>query len=1321
MVSNRTWSLLVALFLAASTGRAAAGERQIVRRQMPDAAERAQSVSRPGAEQRLNFVLVLPLRNQAALTNLLAEIYDPASPRFRQFLTPEQFTAMFGPSEKDYQAVLDYAQAQGFEVSHKHSNRTMISVGASVAHIERAFGVTMRTYRHPSENRLFRAPDTDLALDVAVPVLAVDGLDDFSLPRPLSRRRPPLPATAPVTPQTGTAPYGAYMGADFRAAYAPGVTLTGAGQTVGLLQFDGYDPADIAAYKVLASLPDVLVTNVLLDGFSGTPGDYNNEVCLDIEMAISMAPGLDKVVVYEAGLYGNANDILNRMAQDNTVRQFGSSWTWTRSSSADQIYQQMAAQGQSFFQASGDNDAYTSSTVSNPSDNPYITVVGGTTLTMSGAGGAWSSETVWNWGYYNGAYRGSGGGYSTNYAIPAWQQGISMTSNRGSTIWRNLPDVAMTADNVYVLYGSGTNGVFGGTSCATPLWAGFCALINQQAAINAMPPVGFINPAIYSIGKGPAYTALFHDITTGNNRRSGSTNFYAVAGYDLCTGWGTPTGQSLIDVLASTNVPVILTLTVQSSNGGASPGSTNVLAGTVLYERIINSPAVSGATQYVCAGATATGNVFTQTSPTNVTLTLTNNATLTWNWQARYLLTTATNGPGSVTGGGWYVAGSNAAMTATPATNATFQKWSGDTNGCEIAGNTLTAPMTQARAITAVFALNTRTLTVVSSQGGTLPGAAVANTGTVISAWVTNSPVMNGTTQYICTGGTVSGNDYVQASPTNVILTLTNNATLTWSWRTLYLLAAATNGPGSVTPGDWYAAGGNQVLTATPAANAFFTGWRGDTNGCEIEGNTLTAPMTQARTITAAFAFDIWTLTVVSPQGEPIPGTVTVDGNAPVSEWIANSPEVNGATQYVCVGATVVGNDFIQISPTNATVTLTNNAVLTWNWTTNYWLVAGTNGAGTVSVTSGWQRAGSNVAVIATPAPTSHFVQWSGDTNGCLAAFTTLTVPITRPRAITAVFAAGATPVISGKVTKTGTTNGVAGVTIAFSGGAGIVTTGSSGTYSNTVPYKWSGTATASCTNGGFATSNLTYSALTANKTAQNYVWTPPPVISGKITKTGSTTGVAGMQLLFSGAGGTVATDSGGNYSNIVAYGWSGTVTPSTNGIGGVFSPANKTYSKLTASKTAQNFTWTAPAAGIASQTVSGRTTLPATNGFALWALQQGLAGNPADLFAQIAGGDGITYGAEYAFGANLAMGEPILRLLEFNGVLTAEAPLQDPATLIDVLETVEFTCDKGSGIWFPAVFLPSLAPTPPTKQWFQAGYGAGAAVDFRMTVQLVK
>jgi hypothetical protein len=134
-----------------------------------------------------------------------------------------------------------------------------------------------------------------------------------------------------------------------------------------------------------------------------------------------------------------------------------------------------------------------------------------------------------------------------------------------------VPDVALTADNVFVDYNNGSSGGFGGTSCAAPLWAGFTALVNQQSVASSGTTVGFLNPALYAIGVGTNYAACFNDITIGNNIGVNTPGFfYAVAGYDLCTGWGTPNGTNLINALAPQNLPYFVTQPSSQSvtNGG---------------------------------------------------------------------------------------------------------------------------------------------------------------------------------------------------------------------------------------------------------------------------------------------------------------------------------------------------------------------------------------------------------------------------------------------------------------------------------------------------------------------------------------------------------------------------------------------------------------------------------------------------------------------------------------------------------------------------------------------------------------------------------
>jgi subtilase family serine protease len=532
----------------------------------------------PGT-QRLQLSISLPLRNAARLNELLRQLYDPTSPRYRKYLSVDEFTRQFGPTQADYDAVAAFAQAHRLTVTQRYGNRVVLDVDGAVSDIESALHVSLREYRHPTEARNFYAPDREPALDLAVSVDHIGGLNNYALPKPSVRVKPALQA-AMVRPLSGTGPSGEYMGNDFRAAYMPGVTLTGSGQVVGLLQYDGYSSSDITYYESEAGLPSVPLTNILISHFNGqgSGGDGQIEVSLDIEMAISMAPGLSKIIVYEGGSNASWDSMLGRIASDNSAKQISCSWSspgMKKESTADNLFKEMAAQGQSFYCASGDTDADTG-LIAFPEDSPYITQVGGTTLTVNGSGGPWNAETVWNWG----GGTGSSGGINTQYTIPTWQQGTPMSANGGSTTMRDVPDVALIADKIYVRALNANQDV-GGTSCAAPLWGALNSLVNQQAAANGFSNVGFINPSVYEIGAGSDYGSIFHDITTGNNISTTSSNaFYAATGYDLCTGMGTPNGMPLINALALgvDGLQVsFASLISEGPNGGAfSPTSTSV-------------------------------------------------------------------------------------------------------------------------------------------------------------------------------------------------------------------------------------------------------------------------------------------------------------------------------------------------------------------------------------------------------------------------------------------------------------------------------------------------------------------------------------------------------------------------------------------------------------------------------------------------------------------------------------------------------------------------------------------------------------------------
>lgn len=569
------FTLTLAIGVRAESGPARGAHQLLHRQSIFDSISKLMPAGRLAGTNRLDLAISLPLQNRVVLNELLKAINDPASPNYHHYLTPEQFTAQFGPSAADYQALKTFAQAHGLQVSATHPNRMLLDVNGAVADIEQAFHVQMNTYRHPTEGRTFYAPDSVPSVDLATPILDVSGLDNYARPKPLLVAKALTNGTA-ASPNSGSGLNGTYLGKDFRAAYAPDTAMTGSGQTVGLLQFDGYTASDITYYESLAGLSNVTLSNVLLDGFSGAPsGDGGEvEVSLDIEMAISMAPGLSKIIVYEApNEAGTFDDVLNRMANDNLAKQLSCSWYIPGGGPdpvAEQIFQQMGAQGQTFFAACGDYDAYTG-LIPFPCDSTNVVEVGGTFLNTTGPQGAYVSESVWN----RGGGIGTGGGISTDYAIPNWQTNISMAANQGSTTHRNIPDVALTADNVYVR-ADGEDWYVGGTSCAAPLWAGFTALVNQQAVASGRPVVGFIDPALDTIGSGAIYANALHDITNGNNTSPSSPNkFYAVPGFDLCTGWGTPRGQALITALATPD-PFIVTPGSGFAAAGAAGGPFTV-------------------------------------------------------------------------------------------------------------------------------------------------------------------------------------------------------------------------------------------------------------------------------------------------------------------------------------------------------------------------------------------------------------------------------------------------------------------------------------------------------------------------------------------------------------------------------------------------------------------------------------------------------------------------------------------------------------------------------------------------------------------------
>ena len=516
-------------------------------------------------QQQLDISVGLALNNQDELDSLLRDLYNPASPKFHQFLTPTEFAAAFGPTANQQQQVVDYLHNLGFSVTSISPNGLIIHARATVAQAEQGFKININSYS--LESRTFYANDRapTIPSNLMSTIASIQGMDTASVvhPRYLSSSRN---AARQLSPRKQNLSPSGYGPSDLARAYnanpLKNAGLQGNNQTIALAEFDGYKTTDINQYLAQYGLGMPSITKVLVDGFSGSAGAVAIEDELDIEVVAAMAPQAAQLVYEAPNTPKGANDLYNKIVTDNKAQVMTASWGLCESDTGsselqtlDNIFKQGAAQGISMYAASGDSGAYDCKTsqlqVDSPASDPYVTGVGGTRLQLNN--GSYGSETVWNDGS-----GGSGGGLSTYFAQPGWQTGPGV-QNQYSNGKREVPDVSADADpnTGYAVYctvvaaGCDSSGwlVAGGTSGAAPLWAASTALINQYLLQQGKSRVGYVNPALYGLANAPQPYVPFHDVTGGDNM------FYpATANYDLASGWGSPDINNIaLDLADGTN------------------------------------------------------------------------------------------------------------------------------------------------------------------------------------------------------------------------------------------------------------------------------------------------------------------------------------------------------------------------------------------------------------------------------------------------------------------------------------------------------------------------------------------------------------------------------------------------------------------------------------------------------------------------------------------------------------------------------------------------------------------------------------------------
>lgn len=562
------------------------------------------------ASTNMTVDVALEPRDPAALAAYATAVATPGSSIYREYLPPGAFPSTFGPTAATIDSVAHWLREQGLQSSAISSDHLFFDVKATAGQLEHAFAIKLVLY--DIGGRIAYANTAAPLFDgtVAGAIEGVVGLDDVTLPQhwsTLAIKKPLTSLTRPHVVTGGPQPcaaatstgqeFDSYTADQLASAYQfsslYGAGDLGAGQTVAIFEQEPNLTSDISAYQSCYAT-NAAVTYTEVDGGAGT-GPGAGEAALDIEDVIGLAPKAN-IDVYQAPSTNTGTiDDYNTIVTQDEAKVISTSWGECESQSGaalskaeNTIFEDAATQGQSVFAASGDNgseDCDTSAPrVDDPASQPFVTGVGGTTLTTLGPP---PTQTVWN--DSSEAEGAGGGGISSEWAMPSYQSGAptplkvinsdssaSPCKAAARSYCREVPDVSADADpdTAYVIYYDGSWTVDAGTSAAAPLWAALMALTNASAGC-AGTPVGFANPALYRIAGSSSYSTSFSDIAVGNNDyiptgyKGGL--FPAGTGYDMASGLGTPIGSGLSEALCPAAATTVVVF---------NPGSQKTAVGT---------------------------------------------------------------------------------------------------------------------------------------------------------------------------------------------------------------------------------------------------------------------------------------------------------------------------------------------------------------------------------------------------------------------------------------------------------------------------------------------------------------------------------------------------------------------------------------------------------------------------------------------------------------------------------------------------------------------------------------------------------------------
>ena len=534
------------------------------------------------------FEVSLNWQHTNQLQSEIRQLYTPTSPQYHHFLTVSQFVRKFAPTTNQVQSVAQYFSHYGISLIQTSRNRNMLEFSGTNAQIEQALHVQMGRYSHHNQSFIANNQDPSLPSSIATLISSFINLTTYHGFHPSLVNARSLnhnhPAQGSTTQPQGYSPQQIASAYQINPLYKKGAL--GQNQTIAIATLATFKPSDAQHFwkyyhinRGSASLNIVPVDGGYPSGNSGA-GSGRIETSLDVERSGSLAPRAN-ILVYEApntsqGFY----DLFNSVVSQDRAQTMSCSWgedellaTPSYDMAINNIFMEGAAQGQSLFSASGDSGAYdgypviTAPSVDFPASSPYITAAGGTTLPINGQvpipGGSipMRTEHGWGWSYLLPYYKnfgysteaqfyaaifpvGSGGGTSSVFPRPFYQFGPAFPQSTG----RNVPDVALNADpftgysiydtNSGTAYGQGWINGFGGTSFASPQWAGITA--TMDSALGAQ--IGFANPLFYAVFQSPQNSLYpaFHTITKGNN-----WFYYDHVGYNRVTGLGSPNVYNL--------------------------------------------------------------------------------------------------------------------------------------------------------------------------------------------------------------------------------------------------------------------------------------------------------------------------------------------------------------------------------------------------------------------------------------------------------------------------------------------------------------------------------------------------------------------------------------------------------------------------------------------------------------------------------------------------------------------------------------------------------------------------------------------------------